>query len=1127
MTTPTTLDSPAAVARAEERRSARIQDYASVVTPTNIAVSASGRIAYVRTEANPAADTNEHSIWLASPQLQLTAGPADTSPAWHPVSTLLVFVRPDSSGTPQLWKVDATGGPATQLTTTAQLPLGAGAPVFSPDGARIAFSAPVDRTAAGSSCLLVAKRLNYKVDGSGVRGSVRAHLFEFDLAAGSLRQLTDGDWDASHPAYSPDGTELAFTAAMDGDADLTRASSAWTVSLTDLASAPRMLGQARGIAGPLAWTPAGDAVVAVGWHTPIIHNNELLVLHRDQRVEDRSLTSGLDRNVMPGGTGYPGGAPSFTADGDIVFCIRNHGSTELHKVDFGSGSVSPLLTGERTVVSGLALTSGRAVVALATATSFGEVAVIDLETRAVETVTELNTELTTSVAFPVASERWFDISDGTRVQGWILRDPNVTGAGPLVLDVHGGPHNAWTGTPTVMHAYHAELVALGFTVLMINPRGSDGYGNDFFDGVRDGWGEADRADLLEPVETLVAEGMADPKQLVLTGYSYGGFMTCALTSVTDRFAVAVAGGLVCDIANTAGPSDEGILLQTVEFDPQSSRVRELSPLGRVSQVTTPTLILHGGSDVRCPVNQAEQWFGGLRLAGTPTELVVFPDASHAFVLTGRPSHRLEYSTRLVDWIERHLSPKPALTTVDPDYWQYRLDTLSAKYGVPGASLGILTTTRSGFSRTVVTSGVVSTRTGVAATPDTLFQMGSISKVWTATLIMQLVEEGLLDLDSPVRNILPDFAVADAVATEMVTTRHLLTHTSGIDGDVFIDGGRGDDCVERYVASLKSTVQLFAPGTDWSYCNTGFVIAGRIIEVLRGKSWDAVLRERIIEPLGLTKTTTLPEETALHRAAVGHVGGAAVGHVGGADNLEQTPQFLIPRSMGPAGLINSTAEDLLLFAQDSMREDPVLLRRSTHLAMLEERRQIGDVSSADIMGTTWLLHNWGGVLAHGHNGGTLGQQSFLRVVPSCGLAVVLMANGGAMDALSGDLLAEVIGSIGGVSVTPAFSPGDPHTRVTSSPEELDALCGLYRDAAADFVLERTGGSLTARRTDHIDPSVTAESAESVSLSLIEVHPGVFATQLPQSAGWIRITFSDNGSTQLLHVGSRAYPRVNNR
>src|SRR3546814_15974754 len=101
--------------------------------------------------------------------------------------------------------------------------------------------------------------------------------------------------------------------------------------------------------------------------------------------------------------------------------------------------------------------------------------------------------------------------------------------------------------------------------------------------------------------------------------------------------------------------------------------------------------------------------------------------------------------------------------------------------------------------------------------------------------MQPVEEGLLDLDSPVRNILPDFAVADAVATETVTTRHLLTHTSGIDGDVFIDGGRGDDCVERYVASLKSTVQIFAPGTAWSYLTPGFVIPGTNIEVSRGKN----------------------------------------------------------------------------------------------------------------------------------------------------------------------------------------------------------------------------------------------------------------------------------------------------
>ena len=228
--------------------------------------------------------------------------------------------------------------------------------------------------------------------------------------------------------------------------------------------------------------------------------------------------------------------------------------------------------------------------------------------------------------------------------------------------------------------------------------------------------------------------------------------------------------------------------------------------------------------------------------------MVFPDASHAFVLTGRPSHRLEYSTRLVDWIERHLSPKPALTTVDPDYWQYRLDTLSAKYGVPGASLGILTQPAADspapWSRPVSSVPAPASR----LRPDTLFQMGSISKVWTATLIMQLVEEGLLDLDSPVRNILPDFAVADAVATETVTTRHLLTHTSGIDGDVFIDGGRGDDCVERYGRITEINGAALRPRHRLVVLQHRLRDRGRIIEVLRGKSWDAVLRERIIEPL---------------------------------------------------------------------------------------------------------------------------------------------------------------------------------------------------------------------------------------------------------------------------------------
>src|SRR6185503_7337002 len=126
-----------------------------------------------------------------------------------------------------------------------------------------------------------------------------------------------------------------------------------------------------------------------------------------------------------------------------------------------------------------------------------------------------------------------------------------------LLDVHGGPHNAWNGAADDWHLYHQELAARGWTVLLLNPRGSDGYGANFFDGAIGAWGEADANDFLEPIDQLVAEGVVDPKRLAVTGYSYGGYMTCYLTSRDKRFAAAVAGGVVTDTVSMAGTSDAG------------------------------------------------------------------------------------------------------------------------------------------------------------------------------------------------------------------------------------------------------------------------------------------------------------------------------------------------------------------------------------------------------------------------------------------------------------------------------------------------------------------------------------------------------------------------------------------
>src|SRR3954463_16558271 len=204
--------------------------------------------------------------------------------------------------------------------------------------------------------------------------------------------------------------------------------------------------------------------------------------------------------------------------------------------------------------------------------------------------------------------------------------------------------------------------------------------------------------------------------------------------------------------------------------------------------------------------------------------------------------------------------------LDMTRWQDGLALLAEKHGVPGATLAILDREEVGEAA----YGVLNIRTGVEATPDSLFQIGSITKVWTATLVMQLVDEGKLDLDAPVVTYLPDFRVADAGVTRTVTTRHLLAHTSGIDGDLFLDTGRGDDCIEKYVAACADLGQNHPLGATMSYCNSGYIVRGRLIEVLRERSWDAVVKERLFAPLGLTTAGTLPEEALLYGAATGHV-----------------------------------------------------------------------------------------------------------------------------------------------------------------------------------------------------------------------------------------------------------------
>ena len=258
----------------------------------------------------------------------------------------------------------------------------------------------------------------------------------------------------------------------------------------------------------------------------------------------------------------------------------------------------------------------------------------------------------------VRAEREFTISDGTVVHGLAHPRPGPSGPQPLLLDIHGGPHNAWHGAADPVHLYHQELAARGWTILLLNPRGSDGYGERFYTAAQDGWGAADGKDFLEPVDALVAAGVADPDRLAVTGYSYGGYMTCFLTSRDHRFAAAVAGGVVSDLVSMAGTSDAGALperagVRRTALGRSRTATRPCRRWRRSTNVRTPTLVVHGAADVRCPIGQAEQWHTALRELGVPTRLVLYPDASHLFILDGKPSHRIDFNRRVADWVEQY------------------------------------------------------------------------------------------------------------------------------------------------------------------------------------------------------------------------------------------------------------------------------------------------------------------------------------------------------------------------------------------------------------------------------------------------------------------------------------------
>ena len=433
---------------------------------------------------------------------------------------------------------------------------------------------------------------------------------------------------------------------------------------------------------------------------------------------------------------------------------------------------------------------------------------------------------------------------------------------------------------------------------------------------------------------------------------------------------------------------------------------------------------------------------------------------------------------------------------------------------PGASVAVLRNNRIVAAEA---AGVINLDTGVAATVDTVFQVGSISKPLTASLLMTLVDAGKVSLDVPVVEYLPNFRVADLKISRSVTLRQLLSHQSGIDGDLFVDAGRGDDCIEKLLDMATMVPNLFPIGEKHSYCNLGYVVIGRIIEVIAGQTYDQALRERLFDPLGMDHAVSLPEDTLKFRTAIGHVPGSKKG----TWSVTSTP-YLSFGQKAAGSTPAMTATDLLKFAQmhlDNGRgiDGTRILKAASVKAM--QKRQIAlqkhTARAIKHWGLGWMLIDWDGQRLFGHDGATIGQFAYLRVLPEKRLAIALLTNGGDAYGVYRDVFDHLFSGLARIR-EPEQAP--VNNQLTP---DFTHYVGRYGNMLQQVEISVGKGSLQAQYSFNGG----TKPSRKLPLGFVDKHTLAFVTG-DEVQDRVRLLFSEqrNGKMQYLADGMRQLVRI---
>lgn len=631
-------------------------------------ISPNGKqIIYTRRWVNQMTDGYDSALWImdsdGSRNRFLTSG---SGARWSPDGTRILFMAEAESGGTQIFVrwMDAEGA-TTQVTRLVETPRSV---CWSPDGRTIAF---VMLTPAKDAWKIkmpsppkgadwiegpkVIDRMHYRQDRRGFMADGFYHLFTVPADGGTPRQLTKGDWHVgSRPFgmdfgatidWTPDGRNIVFDALQDTTADERYRESHIYIVDAQTKEIRQITTEKGPWTGPVV-SPDGQTIAYTGfpWTEQTYRTDELYVIGIDGG-EARPLTASLDRSPEQ---------LHWSARGrGVYFTAQDRGARQVYFAST-AGKVDQLTTGSQQISLSDVSDQGVAVGVLSDVYEPGTLVRFNMSSASrMARLTQVNEDVLGHISFGEVEEIWYPSSDGTRVQGWLVKPPDFSAERkyPLILHIHGGPHAMYSSRFSFSFQ---NFAADGYLVMYANPRGSSGYGTDFGNAIDNAYPSVDYEDLMSGVDTIIARGCVDTDRLYVTGVSGGGVLSSWIIGHTDRFAAAAVRAPVINWISFAGTTDItawGYSRFRTRFWKQPQRWLDCSPLMYVENVTTPTLLMTGELDLRTPMGQTEEYYQALKALGVETVMLRFQGEYHG---TGRiPSNFMRTQLYLMSWFEKH------------------------------------------------------------------------------------------------------------------------------------------------------------------------------------------------------------------------------------------------------------------------------------------------------------------------------------------------------------------------------------------------------------------------------------------------------------------------------------------